>query len=412
MRVMVVGNGAREHALAWKFSQSNRVSGLVVAPGNAGTLELGENLVDVLQDDVDAIVRVCVDRKIDLVFVGPEGPLEHGLVDALAERGIRAIGPTAQSARLEASKSFSKEFMVSYRIPTADYRSHSDAHELEAHIRGTSHALVVKKSGLAAGKGVIESDDRDLLVNAGKRFIEEGDTVVVEERLTGFEVSVFGLSDGVNHVILPPCTDYKKAGVGSKGPNTGGMGAICPVPWLTADELAAIRSSIIEPTYRGLADANLAYSGILYFGIMVTEDGPKLLEYNVRFGDPEAQVLLPLITTDFLTLSNAMIKGEIASTTPEVSPHSSVAVTIAAPGYPSEYPQDLEVRSLPRSGLLFHASTHRDGSTIRTGGGRCFTAVGVAPDLLAARNAAYATAREVAFEGSWFRPDIGGRIFG
>ena len=412
MRVMVVGSGGREHALAWAFSRSKRLSGLTIVPGNAGTASLGENLSGTDPTDIDAIVRAGVDRASDLVFVGPEAPLADGLVDALNAEGIRAIGPPAASARLEASKSFSKDFMHRHRIPTAGFRSHTDPDALERHIRSSSVSLVVKKSGLAAGKGVIESEDRDVLVNAGREFIAAGDSVVVEERLVGFEVSLFGLSDGRDHVVLPPCTDYKKAGVGSRGPNTGGMGAICPVPWLSPEQRAQIDEEIIRPTYRGLVEDGLAYTGVLYFGVMVTESGPRLLEYNVRFGDPEAQVLLPLIENDFVNLCDSLSEGAIGSIRVRAKRQSSVGVVVAAPGYPSAYPRGLEVTSLPESGLVFHAATVADGTRVRTGGGRCFTAVGVAPDLIAARNEAYSIAKDIAFEGSWFRPDIGGRIFG
>jgi phosphoribosylamine--glycine ligase len=412
MRVLVVGNGAREHALAWKFSRSNRVSGLFVGPGNAGTLNLAENLASVVPDDPESVVRAARENSVTLVVVGPEAPLAAGLVDALTEAGIRAIGPPAASARLEASKSFSKSFMHSYGIPTAGLRSHTDAAALEKHIRESATELVVKKSGLAAGKGVIESADRDVLVEAGKSFLADGDSVVVEERLSGFEVSLFGLSDGTSHVVLPPCTDYKKAGVGGQGPNTGGMGALCPVPWLEPDQLQAIHDQIIEPTYAGLRDAGLDYAGVLYFGVMVTNEGPRLLEYNVRFGDPEAQVVLPLLQNDTVNLFDAIAGRTLRDFSLRVSSDAAVGVVVAAPGYPSDYPRGLEVSSLPDSGLVFHASTTNEDGTIRTGGGRCFTAVGVGASLLEARSQAYALAREITFPGSWFRPDIGGRIFG
>ena len=416
MKALVVGNGGREHAIAWKLSRSNRISGLYVAPGNAGTGPLCENLA-IDPQDTESLVRASVERKVDLVFVGPEAPLAAGLVDSLEAAGVGVIGPPAKAAQLEASKAESKRFMEAYRIPTAAHRTFTDTEMLATYIRGTSRPLVVKKSGLAAGKGVIESDDPETLVSAGQRFVREGDAVVVEDRLTGYEVSVFGLSDGSDYVLLPVCTDYKKAGAGSTGPNTGGMGAICPVPWLTPETMDTIREIIVEPTYAGLRDAGLMYRGILYFGVMVTDDGPMLLEYNVRFGDPETQVVLPLIQNDFGNLCDALLQGAIASFPVRFSPDTAVGVVIAAPGYPSEYTRGLVVDRLPNppenEGIVFHSATvlDEDGS-ILTNGGRCFTVVGLGPELLTARSRAYAHAKDLTFEGSWFRPDIGGRIFG
>ncbi len=417
MKPLVIGNGAREHALAWKFARSNRISGLFVAPGNAGTASLGENLESLDIEDMEAVVRAANDAGVDMVFIGPEVPLSLGLVDALAESGIPAIGPRAAAARLEASKEESKRFMEAYGIPTASHRTFTHPDELERHIRSADRRLVVKKSGLAAGKGVVESEDVEQLVSAGRAFIREGDSVVVEAHLNGYEVSLFGISDGRNHVLLPPCADYKKAGVGATGPNTGGMGAICPVPWLTPAELARIVSTIVEPTYRGLTDAGLAYRGVLYFGIMVTDDGPMLLEYNVRFGDPEAQVVLPLLESDFGNLCDAVLHDAIGEFPVRVSTASALGVVVAAPGYPSSYPRGLVVEPLPQpheqDALVFHAATTLapDG-TITTGGGRCFTAVGLGEEFLTARNNAYTAAKSISFPGSWFRPDIGGRLFG
>ncbi|MFW5835788.1 MAG: phosphoribosylamine--glycine ligase [bacterium] len=416
MKTLVVGNGAREHALVWKFARSNRISGLFVAPGNAGTASLAENLPDVSPSDVEAITRAAADVHVDAVFVGPEAPLAAGLVDALAEAGIPAIGPPAKAAELESNKATGKAFMDAYGIPTAAFRTFTDADELERYVNNSDRRLVVKKSGLAAGKGVVESEEPARLVEAGRAFLAEGDSVVVEERLSGFEVSIFGISDGDDHVLLPPATDYKKAGAGGSGPNTGGMGSLSPVPWLTPHDLEQIRTTIVEPTYAGLRDAGLSYRGVLYFGIMVTDAGPMVLEYNVRFGDPETQVVLPLLESDFANLCDAVLHDTIGSFPVRVSNQTALGVVVAAPGYPSDYPRDLPVAPLPvppeHEALVFHASTVvRDGQ-IRTGGGRCFTVVGVGRELLTARTRAYTTAKNVAFPGSWFRPDIGGRIFG
>ena len=410
-----MGNGGREHALVWKFARSNRISDLYALPGNGGTANIASN-IDIASDDLEGITGAAVDRSVDLVVVGPEAPLSLGLVDALEAAGVPAIGPRAHAARLESSKAFSKQFMADCGIPTAEHRSFTDGDACERYITGSTTQLVVKKSGLAAGKGVLESTDRAALASFAREVIAAGDEAVVEEHLRGFEVSVFALSDGATYTVLPACTDYKKAGVGSTGPNTGGMGAICPVPWLDRDVEQQIHSRIVEPTFSGLTERGLAYRGVVYFGVMVTDAGPYLLEYNVRFGDPEAQVLLPLIQTDFTEICTAIVNGNLNALDIRFSGLSSLGVVLASPGYPSAYPKELPVDPLPTppedEALVFHAATAwRDGDIV-TGGGRCFTVVGFGQELLQARARAYQTAKDVTFPGSWMRQDIGGRIFG
>jgi len=416
MKVLVIGGGAREHAVCWKFSRSNRLSGLFVAPGNAGTAGIATNLPEIDSDDVTAITRFSVDSSIGLVFVGPEGPLAAGLVDALSAEGIAAIGPHAAAGRLEASKAFAKSFMSSYNIPTAAYRSFTDGDELEIYIRSFQKRLVVKKSGLAGGKGVFEEDDREALVASGRAIVDANDEVVVEEYLTGDEVSVFALTDGSDYITLPYCADYKKAGVGNTGPNTGGMGAICPVPWITPEQSRRIDREIVAPTFRGMADGGIGYRGVLYFGIMMTGDGPRVLEYNVRFGDPESQVLLPRLRSDFTNWCEAMAHGSLATFPASYREESAVGIVIAAEGYPGSYEKGLIVSRLPShpedEALVFHASTALQDDRLVTGGGRCFTAVGIGRELLTARSRAYSAARGITFPGSWYRHDIGGRIFG
>jgi phosphoribosylamine--glycine ligase len=415
VKALVVGNGGREHALVWKFARSNRITDLYALPGNGGTSSYATN-IDIDPTDLVAVRDAAVERTVDVVFVGPEVPLALGLVDTLADAGIAAIGPHREAAQLESSKAFSKQFMHQNQIPTAAFESFTDASACSNYVSRSNSRLVVKKSGLAAGKGVFESDDKDALIAFAEQVIGAGDEVVVEEHLSGFEVSVFALCDGSSYALLPACTDYKKAGVGSTGPNTGGMGAICPVPWLEADVEKQIRSRIVEPTFRGLAESNLMYRGVVYFGVMVTEAGPYLLEYNVRFGDPEAQVLLPLIRNDFTDICVAMIRGTLDQLTLAVTGDSSLGVVIAAPGYPSSYPKGLPVDPLPNptedEAFVFHASTAWENDALVTGGGRCFTVVGLGQELLQARARAYQTARDVTFPGSWMRQDIGGRIFG
>ncbi len=416
MKVMVVGSGAREHALLWKYSRSNRISGLFAAPGNAGTATIATNLPGVDVSSPASVLAAAESRGVDIVFVGPEAALVAGVIDALEETGIGAIGPTAVAAQLEGSKEYSKDFMQRHGIPTAAHKTFAYATEVESYIRSSSDRLVVKKSGLAAGKGVVESQDRETLVSFALEVLSGGDSVVVEQHLSGYEVSVFVLSDGSGYLSLPPCTDYKKAGVGGTGPNTGGMGAICPVPWLPPTTAREIQDQIVEPTFRGLREDGIAFKGVLYFGVMVTESGPQLLEYNVRFGDPEAQVVLPLIQNDFADLSEALVHGTLDTVELRVSDQSALGVVVAAPGYPSTYPRHLPIDPLPQAepkeAVVFHASTVEEDGQLFTGGGRCFTVVGFGNELLQARANAYKTAKGVTFPGSWIRPDIGGRIFG
>ena len=416
MKVLVVGGGAREHTVCWKFSRSNRLSGLFAAPGNAGTADLATNLPKIDSNDVEAITRFAVDSSIDLVFVGPETPLAAGLVDALTAENITAIGPHAAASRLEASKAFAKSFMSSYSIPTAAYRSFSDGDEFEKYVRAAPNRLVVKKSGLAGGKGVFEDDDPETLIANGRAIVDAKDEVVAEEYLTGDEVSLFALTDGSDYLTLPLCADYKKAGTGNSGPNTGGMGAICPVPWITPAEMEQIDREIVAPTFRGIADAGIGYRGVLYFGLMMTADGPRLLEYNVRLGDPEAQVLLPLLRSDFTNWCEEIAHGSIAAFPAGYLEASAVGVVVAAEGYPGNYEKGLTVSRLPShpedEALVFHASTAMHHGRLVTGGGRCFTAVGIGRELLNARSRAYSAARGITFPGSWYRPDIGARIFG
>ncbi|HUZ18038.1 MAG TPA: phosphoribosylamine--glycine ligase [Spirochaetia bacterium] len=415
MKVLVLGSGAREHAITWKFSKSKRISGLFVAPGNAGTEELGENLPDLDMTNADAIVETCRAKKIDFVFVGSEQPLAAGVVDRLIAEGIHAFGPTKKAAELEASKAFSKKFMADHGIPTADYREFSNDEEFIGYMKSHTGRVVVKKSGLAAGKGVSDSEDRDELIEFGKKAVAH-DRIIVEDYLAGYELSVFALTDGRSWVLLPVCADFKKAEEGDRGKNTGGMGAVCPVPAVDSELLKTIQRTIIEPTFSGMAQEGLSYKGVLYFGLINTEKGPRLLEYNVRFGDPEAQVLLPLVESDFANLMDAIIDEKLDQFPLRISDRSALAVVIASKGYPDSYRKGCRVDSLPsfpeNDALLFHASTKNEhGGKIVTGGGRCFTVVGMGSNLLAANVRAYEAAERITFDGAWYRRDIGKKFF-
>ena len=415
MKVLVLGSGAREHAIAWKFSKSNILSGLYVAPGNAGTEDIAENLPDVDPCGGGGGGGGGGEYKIDFVFVGPEAPLAAGVVDDLEAAGIYAFGPCKQAAQLEASKLYSKSFMKKYGIPTAYSEEFDNVEAFEKAIKKSEGKVVIKKNGLAAGKGVLESDDKKELLEFGRNILKD-DTLLVEEFLTGWETSIFAISDGKDFVLLPPCADFKKAYDKDQGPNTGGMGSICPVPTVSKDLLAQIEKEVVIPTFEGIKKEGYKYIGLLYFGLMITPKGPKLLEYNARFGDPETQALLPLIDSDFGSLFDAVRKQELASFPLEISNKCSLCVVIAAGGYPGKYAKGNVVHYMPlfRDDLvvIFHASTGRDmDNNIITGGGRCFSVVGLGKDFAEASKYAYIAADEVYFKDCFHRSDIGKKFF-
>ena len=416
MRILVVGSGGREHAIAWKLASSARVQKVFAGPGNSGTAEVATNLPSVDPGSFDTVLAACAENSIDCVFVGPEAPLAAGLVDFLSRNEVPAIGPGAGPARLESSKAFSKAFLIRNGLPTARAVEFTERARLEQYLRGhRGERLVLKKSGLAAGKGVLESSNVEESMAFGAAVLEK-DALLVEEFLEGWEVSIFGLSDGKDFVVLPPCTDFKKAHDGDTGPNTGGMGSVCPVPWVDALLMDRIRGEVVAPVYAALAREGLAYAGVLYFGLMITAQGPKVLEFNVRFGDPETQVLLPVLGLDLGELVESMASGTLAgcdgiSRAAEPA-GAALGVVIASRGYPESAEKGAVVTRVPRvpssRALFFHASTFTgtDGK-VRTGGGRCFTAVGLGRDLAAAGEQAYGAAAEVCFDGGWYRHDIG-----
>jgi len=411
LKVLIVGSGAREHALAWAFSRTpDRV---YCAPGNAGTVALATN-IPVEPENPKMLLAAVRELGIDLVVVGPEGPLATGLVDALDAAGVPAFGPPKKAAGLECSKAFARSFSERWAVPCASTARFSDASALRRFLdENRGKRIVLKKSGLAAGKGVLESDDTAELLSFGESVLGS-DGLLAEEFLVGRELSVFALCDRSDHLVLPACVDHKKAGAGDAGPNTGGMGAVCPVPYADEATMARIEREIIEPSFRGMEAEGLAYRGVLFFGVMLTDVGPKLLEYNVRFGDPETQSLLPLIESSVSELLSGVARGELRSLRPRFSGKTACGVVIAAPGYPGSYPKGIPIDLSGVNGkdLLFHASTSRgsDGR-LMTGGGRCFTAVGVGDDWTSARGDAYRLTERARFDGAWFRPDIGARIF-
>ena len=413
MRALVVGSGGREHALAWKLAASGRVHEVWIAPGNAGTAAVGRNLPQVVATDPTSLVEAARRRAIDLAVIGPDDALAAGVAEELRAAGLAVVGPSTAEARLETSKAFCKSFLLRNGIPTAAATELRDPAELEAYLRSRTGPVVLKMDGLAQGKGVLESADTETLLRFGRNALATG-TVLAEEYLRGYELSLFLLLDGTHAVALPLCSDFKKAGDGDTGLNTGGMGAVCPVPWVDAALAARIDAEITQPTVRGLQQEGLLYRGVLFIGLMITADGPRVLEFNVRLGDPETQVLLPLLNTDLGELMEAVATGTLQRVAVTFRAGSAVTVVVAAAGYPASYEKGLAVASLPadgdRRGVVFHATTTGTGATLRTGGGRCFAVTGLGDDLATARAHAYELVRAVHFPGAWWRTDIGARF--
>ena len=414
MRVLVVGSGGREHALAWKLAAGSRVAGVWIAPGNAGTAQVGVNLPGVAVTDPTAIVAAARRERIDLAVIGPEDALAAGVADRLRAAGVAVVGPSAAATRLETSKAFCKAFLQRHGIPTAAAHRLDHPGDLDAYLRANPDAgtIVLKMDGLAQGKGVLVAADRAQLLSFGRSALARG-PVLAEEYLEGYEVSLFVLIDGERAVTLPLCSDYKQAYDGASGPNTGGMGSVCPVPWVDAALAAQIDAEVTQPTVRGLRREGLAYRGVLYIGLMVSADGPRVLEFNVRFGDPETQVLLPLLPADLAELLEAVATGTLHRVDDALDrpTRHGVTVVVAAAGYPGTYENGLTVEALPpaesAAGVTFHAATTRHSDVLRTGGGRSFAVTGVGDDLAAARANAYALVEQVRFPGAWSRTDIG-----
>jgi phosphoribosylamine--glycine ligase len=421
VNVLVIGSGGREHALVWKLRQSPGVKALYCAPGNAGIAQQAE-LVPLKATDVEGLARFAEENRIDLTVVGPEQPLVLGIVDRFERSGLRIFGPSKAAARLEGSKTFAKEFMARYAIPTAGFRSFSLAQkeEAERYVNEVDAPVVVKADGLAAGKGVVVCESREAALVAlremmvKKTFGAAGENVVIEECLIGEEASVFAVTDGEKFVSLTPAQDHKRILDGDRGKNTGGMGAYAPAPVVTKEIRKRIEEEIIRPALKGMRSSGTPYRGCLYCGLMMTTAGPKVIEFNCRFGDPETQVVVPLIDGDFAALLMSAAEGRLDVRSVKHHAASAVCVVMASPGYPDEYATGKEVRGLesvkPEDGtVVFHAGTRPDGEKVLTSGGRVLgvTAIGYDDDLKGTIDAAYRAVGKITFDGAYYRSDIG-----
>ncbi len=404
MRILIVGSGGREHALAWAIQASPLLTQLFVAPGNAGTSALATN-VPIAVQDLDALVQFAVSERIDLVVPGPEGPLVAGIVDRMQDAGIRCFGPTQAAARLEGSKAFTKAVCEAAAIPTARHEEFTGAADAQAFIRRRGAPVVIKADGLAAGKGVVVAHTVAEAQSAVDTLLQLGGTVLVEECLTGPEISLFALCDGTDAVFLGAARDHKRVGDGDTGPNTGGMGAFSPVPGF---DPAPAMDHIIRPALAEMARRGTPFRGILFAGLMLTEDGAKLIEFNVRFGDPECQAILPRLRSDLLAALVAACDGELARFSLRWSGDSCVAVVMASRGYPSDPALGSAIAGLDQvQAQIFQGNTRQDGDTLRAEGGRVLTIVGTGPDLPTARTAAYTGIHALDWPDGFHRSDIG-----
>ncbi|KAH7122825.1 phosphoribosylglycinamide synthetase [Dendryphion nanum] len=428
LTILLLGSGGREHALAWKLVQSPLVSHIYVVPGNGGTATLAPekvtNISSISESDFSALLAFALEKSVNFLIPGPEAPLVAGVVDYFdknggKESGIKAFGPSSAGARMEGSKTFSKDFMKRHSIPTAAYENFSSYEAAKKYLDSISHSVVIKASGLAAGKGVIipttkeeaHAALREIMLD--REFGSAGDEVVIEEFLTGDELSILSFSDGTTIASLPPAQDHKRIGDNDTGPNTGGMGTYAPIPIATPDLVAQMHAESLQPTIDGMRAEGFPFKGLLFTGFMLTPQGPKVLEYNVRFGDPETQSLLPLLTTDLAEIMLSCANGTLSSTPISLSGKSAATVVVAAGGYPGSYKKgtEMHLEDLPQDVVLFHAGTKWDEKEkkLTTAGGRVIASTAVASTLEEAVKKAYQGVEKVKFEGMQFRKDIAGR---
>lgn len=418
MKVLLIGSGGREHALAWKLAASPLLEKLYCAPGNPGIATVAE-LVDISVDDHKALIAFTKDKKIDLVVVGPEAPLVAGLSDEMRAEGIRVFGPSKAAAQLEGSKGFTKDLCARFDIPTGAYGRFNNAPKAKAYIRQQGAPIVVKADGLAAGKGVVVAMTLDEALDAVDACFEgafgsAGAEVVVEEFLDGEEASFFCICDGKTALPLGSAQDHKRVGDGDTGPNTGGMGAYAPAPVMTPEIVERTMRELIEPTMRGMAEIGAPFSGILFLGLMIGKDGPKLIEYNTRFGDPECQVLMMRLDSDLLALINAAVDGKLDEVSLNWKDQPALTVVMAAEGYPSNVKKGSVIRGLDKlEGMdgvkVFHAGTAEKDGNIIANGGRVLNVTAIADTVAEAQAKAYEAVKRVDWPEGFYRSDIGWR---
>ena len=418
MKIAVIGSGGREHAIGWKLAQDGRDDDLYFLPGNGGTCEIGSN-IEVSATDIDGVAKFAGEKSPDLIVIGPEDPLALGMADRLRQEGFTVFGPGADGARIESSKAFAKELMSRCSIPTAPFKVFTSASAAHAYIDRADRPVVVKADGLARGKGSIVTADRASAHQAvesmmvERAFGDAGDTVVIEDKLTGEEASVLAVTDGEHCVVLPPSQDHKPIYDGDEGPNTGGMGAYCPVPIVGRGTLDRIDNVVFKRLLRGLAREGCSYRGVIYAGLMLRGESLSVIEFNARFGDPETQCMLPAIDEDFGDLLLSAARGQLVCSRRIETGRWVVSVVIASGGYPGPYEKGKVITGIGQAGqtddiIIFHAGTERieDGSLV-TAGGRVLAVTGVGKTLREARRKAYNGGRKVGFDGSHMRTDIG-----
>jgi len=419
LNILILGSGGREHALAWKISLSKHCGDLYIAPGNGGTQAVGIN-VPLDQMDFGSVGVFCLNKEVDILVVGPEAPLVDGIVDHFrkdpALSGVFCIGPAARGAMLEGSKAFAKEFMARYDIPTAGYREFTPdtREEGNAYLRNHDLPIVLKADGLAAGKGVVICTSQDEAIEEFGQMLDgkfgaAGAKVVVEEFLDGIEFSVFVLTDGTDYQILPIAKDYKRIGEGDTGLNTGGMGSVSPVPFVDNILMRKVIDRIVEPTINGIAAEQMDYRGFVFIGLIMVDGDPFVIEYNCRMGDPETQVVMPRLKNDLLDLFLALKDGTIRDQKIEIDSRTATAVVCVSRGYPGSYEKGktIELPEVSAGNLIFHAGTQKAGDQLQTNGGRVLAATALNEDMQSALSSSNAMAKQIQYEGKFFRQDIG-----
>ena len=419
MNILLIGSGGREHALAWKLSQSAHTDKLYAVPGNPGIAKFAECVSGISVEDNDAIVALAKEKNIGLVVVGPEVPLVNGVVDALIAAGIKAFGPTKDAAELEGSKVYAKVVMRRYKIPTARSEVFGDPSRAHVYVRQMRQPFAIKADGLAAGKGVILTKTADEAIEAidllmkEKAFGDAGNRVVIEEFMEGEEASVLAFTDGESIVAMPASQDHKRVNDGDEGLNTGGMGAYAPAPVITPELQERVMEEILKPTIEGMKKEGRPFKGCLYAGLMITAKGPKVVEFNARFGDPETQVVLPLLKSDLVEVMLACVDGKLAETKVEWSDEAAVSVVMASGGYPGDYEKGKAIQGVADAeaagSLVFHAGTADKVGALVTSGGRVLNVVGVAKDIREAVKKAYEGIEKISFDGAHYRKDIAHR---